>query len=232
VVAGRDLWGAPVEDDDGPQAVSRRPLAGERHELVLRYVRPLRAKDVSPVDQDSRDLHRLIITDTEEPNDRDLTLAPFEDEHADVVLSWIGSADELEAWASRRDFPLRPETLRDWHRDPDVHPHVLLAGGVLCAYGEVWEDRAEDEAELARIVVDPAQRGRGLGRELVRRLTAEAEAMGFRSVWMRVVPWNKTALASYAGAGFVRAAAEEEERFNRGQPHPYVWLRNPQSPAR
>jgi [ribosomal protein S18]-alanine N-acetyltransferase len=49
--------------------------------------------------------------------------------------------------------------------------------------------------------------------------------MGFRDVWMRVVPWNAPALACYEGAGFVRTTAEEEVRFNRGQPYEYVWLR-------
>jgi hypothetical protein len=41
------------------------------------------------------------------------------------VLGWIGSAEELEAWASRRDYPPGPDVLREWHRDPDVRPYVL-----------------------------------------------------------------------------------------------------------
>jgi [ribosomal protein S18]-alanine N-acetyltransferase len=147
------------------------------------------------------------------------------------VLGWIGSADELEAWASRRDFPPRRELFREWHSDPDVHPYVLSADDRLCGYGEVWEDRDEDEAELARIVVAPSERGRGLGRALVRLLSDEAMALGFRDIWMRVVPWNAPALASYARAGFVRATAEDEASFNRRQPYEYVWLRNTQSPA-
>jgi ribosomal protein S18 acetylase RimI-like enzyme len=140
------------------------------------------------------------------------------------VLGWIDSADELEAWASRRDFPLRRDVLAEWHRDPDVHPYLLFAGDRLCGYGEVWEDREEDEAELARIVIAPSERARGLGRALVRLLVAEAAAMGLRDVWVRVIPWNAPALACYEGAGFVRTTAEEEERFNRGQPYEYVWM--------
>jgi ribosomal protein S18 acetylase RimI-like enzyme len=147
------------------------------------------------------------------------------------VLGWIGSADELETWASRRDFPPHKGVLYEWHRDPEIHPYVLFAGDRLCAYGEVWEDREEDEAELARIVVAPSERRRGLGRALVRLLVAEAAALGFRDIWVRVIPWNAPALACYEGAGFVRATAEEEERFNRGQPYEYAWLRDAQSPA-
>jgi ribosomal protein S18 acetylase RimI-like enzyme len=147
------------------------------------------------------------------------------------VLGWIGSADELEAWASSRDFPPRQGLLREWHRDPEVHPFLLFAGDRVCGYGEVWEDRDENEAELARIVVAPEERSRGVGRQLVRLLTARATAVGFHDVWMRVVPWNAAALASYAAAGFVRASPEEEARFNRGQPYEYVWLRDAKSPA-
>jgi ribosomal protein S18 acetylase RimI-like enzyme len=149
-------------------------------------------------------------------NEKTLTLAPFAEEHAETVLGWIGSAEEFEAWASRRDFPPCADLLREWHRDPHVHPYVLLAGDRLCGYGEVWEDPGENEAELARIVVTPSERGRGLGRCLVRLLSAQAKAMGFSDIWMRVVPWNVPALRSYYGAGFERATANEEERFNRG----------------
>jgi ribosomal protein S18 acetylase RimI-like enzyme len=109
-----------------------------------------------------------------------------------------------------------------------VHAYVLFAGDRLCAYGEVWEDREEDEAELARIVVAPSERGRGLGRALVRQLAAEAAEMGFRDIWVRVIPSNAAALACYEGAGFVRTTTEEEERFNREQPYDYVWLRDAQ----
>jgi ribosomal protein S18 acetylase RimI-like enzyme len=130
------------------------------------------------------------------------------------VLGWIGSADELETWALRRDFPPHRDVLDEWHRDPAVHPYVLFAGDRLCAYGEVWEDREEDEAELARIVVAPSERGRGLGGSLVRLLVAEAAALGFRDIWVRVIPWNAPALACYEGAGFARTTAGEEERFN------------------
>jgi ribosomal protein S18 acetylase RimI-like enzyme len=160
-----------------------------------------------------------------------VTLAPFADEHAETVLGWLRSPDELEAWASRRDFPPCRELFREWHGDADVHPFVLLVADRLCGYGEVWEDREEDEAELARIVVAPSERGRGIGSALVRLLVAEAAAMGFRDIWVRVIPWNAPALACYEGAGFVRTTADEEARFNRGQPYEYVWLRDTQSPA-
>ena len=99
-----------------------------------------------------------------------------------------------------------------------------IAGQVV-GYGEVWEDPDEGEAELARIVVDPALRGEGMGRRLVTLLAREARRLGYDNVWLRVAPDNAAALASYGAAGFTRATLEVEAAFNTGQPHAYAWMR-------
>ncbi len=157
-------------------------------------------------------------------------LVPFEEAHAAAVLGWIRSPAEADAWASLGDRPLDVSLFAEWHRDPSVHPFTLLADGEAAGYGEVWEDRDEDEAELARIVVAPGLRGRGLGRRLTGLLAVEAWALGFGEIWLRVMPANAPALACYGSAGFVRAARDEEARFNAGQPRSYRWLRL-ESPA-
>ncbi len=87
--------------------------------------------------------------------------------------------------------PPPPESTQDtfarWHAEAGVHPYVLADGDPV-AYGEVWEDREEDEAELARVIVAPPMRGRGVGRTLIASLAGEARAMGFDEIWVRVVP--------------------------------------------
>jgi ribosomal protein S18 acetylase RimI-like enzyme len=93
------------------------------------------------------------------------------------------------------------------------------------AYGEVWHDGVAGEAELARILVAPEERGRGVGRALTRLLAAEARAAGFDEVWLRVVPDNEQAIAAYRAAGFVRTSEEEERVFNEDQRLAYVWMR-------
>ena len=102
-----------------------------------------------------------------------------------------------------------------------------MRDGEPVAYGEIWEDADENEAELARLIVDPARRGLGLGRTLVRELLAEARRRGWSDVWLRVVPDNEPALRAYAAAGFTRASAEEEAAFNVGQPVGFAWMRAP-----
>jgi ribosomal protein S18 acetylase RimI-like enzyme len=152
-------------------------------------------------------------------------LLAFTHPDGDVVLGWVRSPEELDAWASRTDFPLRRSIFSDWHSDPDVRAYVLVEAGEPRAYGEIWEDAAEGEAELARIIVAPEARGRGVGREFTRLLAHEARRRGFRQIWLRVVPTNAAALACYRNAGFRRATRAEEVTFNRGQPRTYVWMR-------
>lgn len=159
----------------------------------------------------------------------ELSLEPFSETYARTVLGWVRSPEELDAWASVAQFEPSPALLRKWHADPEVHPFLLFAEGRVCGYGEVWEDRAEGEAELARILVAPDARGRGLGRRFVGLLAKRARDRGFDEIWLRVLPGNAPALASYRHAGFVRAKPEEEARFNEGQPRSYVWMRLPKA---
>ncbi|MBM3676430.1 MAG: GNAT family N-acetyltransferase [Actinobacteria bacterium] len=154
-----------------------------------------------------------------------VALAPFDPSSPPAVTEWVTSAAEAEAWAGLLEWPLPPGLLDRWHELPDVLPFVLLLDGVPAGYAEIWLDVDENEAELARIVVNPAHRGRGNGRAFVRLLAAEAERLGLADVWLRVVPENAAAISCYRAAGFVRAAAAEEESFNAGQPRRYVWMR-------
>jgi ribosomal-protein-alanine N-acetyltransferase len=156
-------------------------------------------------------------------------LVPFRPEHGRALTSWVRSVDEASRWASLDHLPTL-EDLERWHSQPYATPYVLVSGDDVVGYGEVWddgeEDRQEDEAELARLVIDPARRGRGLGRALTRALADEAWRRGVAEVWLRVVEDNLPARRAYEAAGFVRATPAEEEAFNAGQRRVYVWMRD------
>jgi len=156
-----------------------------------------------------------------------MNLLPFGTDHAATVASWPVSATEVVRWCGLREFPVAGETVAAWQRAPDVAARILVAGEQPVGYGELWCDAEEDEVELARIIVAPGFRGRGLGRVLVRGLLTEARLSGLSDVFMRVHPDNAIALRCYLGAGFEPVGPDLTAAWNAGQPFDYVWLRHP-----
>ncbi|MBQ1026815.1 GNAT family N-acetyltransferase [Micromonospora sp. C95] len=148
------------------------------------------------------------------------TLGPT---HPDVVASWATSPDECRRWCSQ-DWVTPGEVLR-WGTETEVLAYLALVDGEPAGYGELWLDDEEAEVELARIIVAPALRGRGLGRRMVTMLTALARDH-HPAVLMRVHPGNTAALRCYATAGFQPVPPEQAEGWNRDQPVSYTWLRH------
>jgi ribosomal protein S18 acetylase RimI-like enzyme len=162
---------------------------------------------------------------------RSESLLEFRDSHAGEVARWATSFDEVRKWAGGdAGWPFDVSVFRRWHEDPDVKPYVLCRGDVLIAYGEVWIDDAENEVELGRIIVNPANRGLGVGRRFVRLLLERASHSGFPDAFVRVVPDNSAAIACYRSAGFSRVPEAEREEYNHGQPVDYIWMHYPLNP--
>ena len=150
-----------------------------------------------------------------------LRLADFKSDHGRVIVGWVSSAGELRVWAGA-DVPFPPAAalFPGWHADSDAHPCVLFDGEELVAYGETWVDREGKEIELARIIVAPARRGKGLGEAFTRLMMARAADIEIDDVFVRVMPENRAAIECYENVGFVRVSADEEQGYNLGQPAP------------
>jgi ribosomal protein S18 acetylase RimI-like enzyme len=155
-----------------------------------------------------------------------MRLRPFAPAEAATVSAWCASADEAVMWCGHTGgVPVPAEKIIGWANEDGVRQFGLDDDRGMAAYGELWLDDDEREVELARLIVDPARRGRGVGRALVGELTALARRH-YPDIFMRVHPDNATALRCYVGAGFVRVAAEVADDWNRPQPVAYVWLRH------
>ena len=158
-------------------------------------------------------------------------LASPHDEDAVIVAGWSRSTDEARRWCSVEEHPFSPERVRRWWAETDVVPFLLIdeASAAPVGYGEVWVDEEEDEVELARLIIDPARRRSGLGRELVTRLLVMARATGKASCLLRVAPDNDPALGLYRAAGFAEVDPDRTAEWNQGQPTNYVWFEWPGS---
>jgi len=143
---------------------------------------------------------------------------------ADSVAAWVVTPEEARRWAGVTTWPVPVEVFAAWHAEPGVVPFLLVEDEQPVAYGELWDDGPD--AELGRLLVDPGQRGRGVGRQLVEALVAEAHRRGFDEIWLRVLPENEQARRCYTAAGFVRASLAEETAFNTNQPREFVWMRH------
>jgi ribosomal protein S18 acetylase RimI-like enzyme len=150
-------------------------------------------------------------------------LRAYEPEDAAVVAGWAGSPEDTWRWCSRRE--VTAADVAGWAAQPDVVAYGLVDGSELVAYGELWVDDDEAEVELARLVVAPDRRGRGIGRRLAAALVEQARRH-HPAVYLRVHPDNAAALRSYAGAGFVPVDEAEAAAWNEGQPVPYAWRRH------
>jgi ribosomal protein S18 acetylase RimI-like enzyme len=155
----------------------------------------------------------------------DVRLVPYDGTGAAAVVAWCAASPFSREWVPAGS-PTPDAVLAGWHTDPDITGYVLLRAGTPVAYGELWVERDEDEAELAHLVVDPDLRRQGLGRALALDLVATSRAEGLANIFLRVRSDNQAGIACYASAGFVRVSAEDEAAFNAGQSAAYRWMRH------
>ncbi len=84
---------------------------------------------------------------------------------------------------------------------------IFLVGeveGVAVACGGVrrCDDAPPGVGEIKRMFVEPAYRGRGLGRVLLAALEAEARRLGYRGLWLETGTAQPEALQLYETAGW------------------------------
>ena len=88
---------------------------------------------------------------------------------------------------------------------PDGVFYLVEDAGAPLAMGGLRRSAA-DVAELKRVYVRPAGRGRRLGEAIARRLVDDARAFGYRRVRLDTLPFMASAQALYESLGFVDCA--------------------------
>jgi len=153
----------------------------------------------------------------------DARLRSFPVNSASVVSGWATTDEEVLMWCGLKAAPVPPRQINAWAREHAVQPFGMYRGGRLVAYGELWVDDDEAEVELARLIVDPGERGQGLGRRLAAGL-ADVARSSYPRVFLRVHPDNLAARRCYAAAGFQPVEPDQAAAWNASQPVDYVWL--------
>lgn len=146
-------------------------------------------------------------------------LVPFTGDDFDRLIGWIGSAEEMTRWtADAFAYPLTREQLRRHLRESAASGIRRIYKAVGAESGEVFGhielgaiDPRNGALRLARVLVDPARRGRGLGEAMVRAaLEVAFGEMGMHRVELGVFDVNRGAIAVYERAGFRRDGVRRE----------------------
>ncbi|GAB3577575.1 GNAT family protein [Leifsonia lichenia] len=142
-----------------------------------------------------------------------LVLRPFDSTDFPLLRSWAPTSADVYLFAgSARLWPLTDATMTDWltatdttayTAELDAHPRVPVGHIELVSTGRAT-------ARIARVLLDPAQRGRGLGRHLVVSAMDAARTAGIHRLALNVVDGNAAAIATYRSLGFVERGPHPE----------------------
>ena len=143
-----------------------------------------------------------------------LFLRPFAPADDALLIEWFRTPDEL--WRFAGDslrWPLDRRQLEAIRRDPETLSWSACSERDGPAIGHAELRRTgRRAARLARVGIDPARRGQGLGRAMLRAVLDEAQARGLRSLDLRVYAANDPARALYGGQGFRDRGADPFDR--------------------
>lgn len=152
-------------------------------------------------------------------------LVPFTEDDFDRLIGWVGSAEEMMRWtADAFAYPLTRERLRRHLRESAasgvrrIYKAVDAESGQVTGHIELGAiDPRNRSLRLARVLVDPARRGRGVGEAMVRAALGVAFGeMGMHRVELGVFDFNAGAIACYERAGFRRDGVRRESLSTPG----------------
>jgi ribosomal protein S18 acetylase RimI-like enzyme len=146
-----------------------------------------------------------------------MTVVQLGPERCDALLRFFSGLPEGDLTFIKEDVT-DPETVRSWTtaggRWVAVDDDGEVTGYVAVRPLPGWSDHVGE----VRLVVSPASRGSGLGRELARRALVEAVGAGLTKLVVEVVAEQGAALALFTELGFTgEALLVDQIRDRSGQ---------------
>ena len=144
-----------------------------------------------------------------------LHLRDYRRQDADRIVTWVGSLKQLRQWSadSFSGWPLSPEEFHGNYREkmsaqPTFRPLTAVDEGGTPAGHLFLVQRSDDGAvRVGFVIVDPARRGQGLGKEMMLLACRYAfDRYDTDVVSLGVFENNPTAQACYLAAGFRRGS--------------------------
>ena len=132
-----------------------------------------------------------------------------------ALTSWIPDAKACARWAGPRlGFPFTAADLPGLLSDVGGYSYSLIDGdGGILGFGQHWAPKP-GAVHLGRIILSPAQRGKGHGRHLCQLLINRAvEVTQASTVTLRVYRDNAVAIALYTSLGFSEQQEESTQEL-------------------
>ena len=137
------------------------------------------------------------------PAEEGWTLELAADSDIDEIMAWFPDAASVDIWSGPDfRFPFSAETFREDLRLDQMASWALRApGGEFAAFGQSYERTGR--GHLARLVVNPAMRGRGAGKRLIQHMIGALEALhAYDEYSLFVYRHNEPAYRCYLSLGF------------------------------
>lgn len=164
-----------------------------------------------------------------------LRLRPFEPRDAAAIVSWCRDEYAFRQWSADRfdHYPLTAEDLIAHYRaqeNADFFPMTAFdETGVVGHLILRFTDPEKTALRFGFVIVDPARRGQGNGKELLRlALRMAFDVLRAKTVSLGVFANNPAAYHCYKAAGFADVPLDQPEYYHvLGEDWPCLELRYP-----
>ncbi|NOU52163.1 GNAT family N-acetyltransferase [Pseudoalteromonas sp. JBTF-M23] len=134
------------------------------------------------------------------------------DTHIAQLMAWFNSEDQLTQWAGPNfRYPFNLDTFKaDLQTDKLTSCVLQSQHGVLQAFGQFY--MRFGRCHLARLVVNPSQRGKGVSKILLSELCKQGlQSLNVAQYGLFVYEDNQSAMYAYEKFGFVIHPNPEHE---------------------
>ena len=143
-----------------------------------------------------------------------LRLRPYKKEDADTIISWSKDEKAFYQWSAgvMGEYPLTPEKFR--FVDSLMAFTAFDENGIVGFFTLRNPGEVADELRIGFVIVDPIQRGKRKGKEMLKLgLRYAFDVYGAKKVSLGVFENNESAYYCYKAAGFKDVILDETETY-------------------